>query len=394
VNLRSTVAALPRPVQFTIGFYLAHLLCSTWISSSQGFLILALVSWFVALWKGHLSVPWSPLYLPMGLYLAGSTVAALAAPRPLATLGELSEWFVFLIIPMGLSLYSAVPRLAPVAFRVLIFVASFASLWALYQYFVMGWNDLEQRISGPAAHVMTLSGILLAIALTMLAKIVWIRRWILIVPLSVVLLALLLSYTRSVWIGGIIGVVWILSRWRPRLVAALVPLVLVGLLALPLALFGRVVSTFDPEQTSNLDRLRMVQAGAEIVRDHPLFGVGTGTIKEVYPLYRLPDAPRFRIPHLHNNIAQLWAERGVVPTVAYLLLLAIVCRELWRRRNRAPAEADGGVAATIALAVAGLFEYNFGDGEVLMVWLNLLALSLRPLASGIPVQTPAPDPAN
>jgi putative inorganic carbon (hco3(-)) transporter len=394
VNLLPAVAALPRPVRLTVWFYLAHLLCSTWISSSQGFLILALLSWFVALWKRQLTVPWSAVYLPMGLFLAGSTVAALFSPSPLATLGELSEWFIFLIIPMALSLYTAAPRLAPVALRVLIFMASFASLWALYQYFVMGWNDLEQRISGPAAHVMTLSGILLAISLVMLAKIVWSRRLILIVPLSIVLLALLLSYTRSVWIGGIIGVVWILSRWRPRLVAALVPLVLVGLLALPLSLFGRVVSTFDPEQTSNLDRLRMVQAGAEIVRDHPLFGVGTGTIKEVYPLYRLPDAPRFRIPHLHNNIAQLWAERGVVPVAAYLLLLGVVCRELWSRRKDAPAESDGGVAATIALAVAGLFEYNFGDGEVLMVWLSLLAFALRPLAPGSSPDAPPPAPAN
>lgn len=123
----------------------------------------------------------------------------------------------------------------------------------------------------------------------------------------------------------------------------------------------------------------MAQAGVEMIRDHPVVGIGPGNIEETYPFYRLPDAPRFRTPHLHSNPFQIWAERGIVTFVAYHLLFFLVVRELWRRRYRDRAAADSAIAATIAFFIAGLTEYNFGDGEVLMTWLDALALALAPL---------------
>ena len=53
-------------------------------------------------------------------------------------------------------------------------------------------------------------------------------------------------------------------------------------------------------------------------------------MKEVYAIYRKQDAPRARPPHLHNNVVQLWAERGILGLGAYLLLLALFLRECVR----------------------------------------------------------------
>jgi O-antigen ligase len=135
------------------------------------------------------------------------------------------------------------------------------------------------------------------------------------------------------------------------------------------------VSSFDTRQSSNLDRIRMIQAGVEMIKDYPLLGVGPANVKEVYPLYRKHDAPRFRIPHLHNNIVQLWAERGVVAVVAYLIFLGLFLRECARAWN-GPASrfAEIGVAVTFGLAAAGLFEFNFGDTEVFWILLDICAL--------------------
>ena len=112
-----------------------------------------------------------------------------------------------------------------------------------------------------------------------------------------------------------------------------------------------------------------------MIKDFPVAGVGPASIKEVYPLYRRADAPRFRIPHLHNNVLQLWAERGILGLIAYLTLMGLFLRECvrgWRGPNRQFAQA--GVAITIGLAVAGLFEFNFGDTEVFYLTLELMAL--------------------
>jgi O-antigen ligase len=95
----------------------------------------------------------------------------------------------------------------------------------------------------------------------------------------------------------------------------------------------------------------------------------------MYSIYRRHDAPRSRPPHLHNNVIQLWAERGILGLGAYVLLLALFIRECvhaWRGPVRVWAEV--GVAVTVSLTVAGLFEFNFGDTEVFYLMLNLFAL--------------------
>src|SRR5204862_5452588 len=129
---------------------------------------------------------------------------------------------------------------------------------------------------------------------------------------------------------------------------------LLAITLMPLTYFARGMSTFDKHQSSNLDRIRMLQAGVEMIKDYPLLGVGPANVKEVYPLYRKHDAPRFRIPHLHNNLVQLWAERGVLAVVAYAMLLVLFVRECVRHRGSPYAEA--GIAVAVAITAARLFE--------------------------------------
>jgi hypothetical protein len=49
---------------------------------------------------------------------------------------------------------------------------------------------------------------------------------------------------------------------------------------------------------------------------------------------------------------------------------------LFRQLRRGPAKAvaGAGLAAMVAMLVAGLFEYNFGDSEFLMLFLGLITL--------------------
>jgi O-antigen ligase len=112
----------------------------------------------------------------------------------------------------------------------------------------------------------------------------------------------------------------------------------------------------------------------------------------MYPLYRRPDAPRFKVPHLHNNVIQIWAERGILALAAYLLFIYFVVRECARAWNT-PARkwAEAGIAVAAALTCAGMFEFNFGDTEVFYLMLDILALvlvSIEVAAPAIPPQPP------
>jgi len=158
-----------------------------------------------------------------------------------------------------------------------------------------------------------------------------------------------------------------------------VPLVVVVAVAvLPSAVRDRVSSIADLEQAANLDRVAMIEAGVAMSADHPWVGVGSEMIAVVYPDYRRPGAVRERPSHLHCNPVHIAAERGLPALAMYGLLLMIfgvtVVRGLRDPEHPAPAALASCLLAAVGLTVAGLFEYNWGDSEIWIVTLFVLAV--------------------
>jgi O-antigen ligase len=389
-RLLSLPDATPTSVVLAVAFYCSHLICSGWVASSECFVAFSMMAFLWALYRQRVQLSFHILYFPLFVYGVDSTLSALNAPRAIHAFAENALWLKMALFPVALTLFREVPRARDLALRALLIFGVFSAGYGLFQYFVLAQRDLEHRITGPAAHVMTLSGLLLPSALLFLVLWIHDRRnlWLL-GGAMIVTLALLLTFTRSAWLGWVVAVAVLLILKRPRALIVAVPLFVFFVAFMPLPLFSRVISSFDIRQSSNLDRIRMIEAGVEIIKDYPLLGVGPANIKEVYPLYRKHDAPRFRIPHLHNNVVQLWAERGLLAVAAYVLLNVLFLRECARAwRGSQSRFAEVGVAVTVGLAAAGLFEFNFGDTEVFWIFLDLCALVIacteRPQLSNEP----------
>jgi len=367
----------PQPLALAVLFYVGHLFCSGWAASSEIFAFATIVTVGYAVYK-HLLVPsFHILYVPLALYGIDSTISALVASRHIHTFGEGALWGKMLLFPAALILFRNIPSSRISALRMFLIFGVFSAGYGFVQYLALyGHHDLEHRITGPSAHVMTLSGLLLPVALVFL--VLWIydmRNILLIIGAVTTHLALLLTFTRSVWLGWIVAVAVLLALKWPKALAWVVPVGILAISFAPLPFFSRVVSSFNMRQSSNLDRVRMAEAGIEIIKDYPLLGVGPANVKEVYPLYRKHDAPRFRIPHLHNNVIQLWAERGVLALVAYVFLQILFLRQCARAwGGPATKFAEIGVAVAVGLASAGLFEFNFGDTEVFWMLLDVFAM--------------------
>jgi O-antigen ligase len=328
-----------------------------------------------AIGRGDARFSWHILYYPLILYGVVSTISALAAPRRLHAAGEAMLWFKMMIFPCAIVLFREVPRLRELAVMAHATFVSYISAWGIAEYVFAERRDLEHRINGPSTHVMTFSGVVMPLSLMLLVKWWYERKWWQLVSGSLATIALLLTFTRSVWLGWFAAALTIVILTRVRLAFYALPVVILFVTFMPLPMFGRLVSVFDLQKESNFDRIRMLQAGVEMIKDFPVLGVGPANVKEIYSIYRKHDAPRARPPHLHNNVVQLWAERGILGLGAYLLLLTLFIREClkaWKGPNRMWAEI--GVAITISLTVAGLFEFNFGDTEVFYQMLNLYAL--------------------
>jgi O-antigen ligase len=120
----------------------------------------------------------------------------------------------------------------------------------------------------------------------------------------------------------------------------------------------------------------MIEIGARMVRDYPLTGVGPNMVPVVYEDYRPDYAVNETNPHLHNVPLQIAAERGVPALLVWFWFVGAVAASLFRmfRLRHERVLAGAALASVAAMLAAGLFEYNFGDSEFLMLLLVLITL--------------------
>jgi O-antigen ligase len=243
---------------------------------------------------------------------------------------------------------------------------------------VLHYDNLGQRPQGALTHYMTYSGVLMLVICAAVARLVFgsrDRMWpALVMPALVVALALTLS--RNAWIGACaaVGLLFILKDFR---LSALLPAILAVLIVMaPGGIVTRLQSTFNAQDPANQDRFAMLEIGALIVRDHPLSGVGPNMIPRVYEQYRPDYAVNKSNPHLHNVPMQIAAERGLPALAVWIWFIVVLTVTSFRqfRQGRDRVLAATSLAAVAAMLVAGLFEYNFGDSEFLMLFLVLVTL--------------------
>jgi O-antigen ligase len=143
--------------------------------------------------------------------------------------------------------------------------------------------------------------------------------------------------------------------------------------------------TTEASVRSNQDRIAMIRSGIRIIRKYPLRGVGPDMIMEVYPGYRDKDAVNQMNPHLHNVPLQIAAERGLPALAVWLWFIVALVRGLLRHRRVAALSflPNAGLAIVAATIAAGMFEYNFGDSEFLMLFLLLVTLPYAALRSEV-----------
>jgi O-antigen ligase len=186
--------------------------------------------------------------------------------------------------------------------------------------------------------------------------------------------ALVVSRTRNAWLGTLAGLALVAALRAPKALWLLPA----GLGAILILRPASVIERLTVSDASSRDRYYMWQAGLDMIREKPVFGQGPGMIQAAYPAYRWPEAPNPVTPHLHDNALQIAAERGLPCLAWWLWLVAAAMGDAWRESRRGSYGAGWGAVAALALLsalmVAGLFEYNFGDSEILMFTLLVTAL--------------------
>jgi O-antigen ligase len=242
------------------------------------------------------------------------------------------------------------------------------------------------QITGFMSHWMTFSGELMLI-LVLLASLLMFGDRSLSRPwgwsaAGMIALALLASFTRGIWLAVLSGLTYLIYSYRKWIVLFIPAGVLLLFLLSPSWLQHRQASILQPAaDSSSMSRIVMARTGLAMIAAHPIFGLGPERVSVEFPRYAPPETalPAAWYGHLHNTFLQIAAERGIPCLIILLWIFLNVLRDGQRQAaqqadQRLRALGAAAVAGTTVLMVGGLFEYNFGDSEVLMLYLFVASL--------------------
>lgn len=373
------------------------------IAASQILMALALAALLLS--KAPLRLP--RIWLPLSLFLL-LTLVSLAFSGDVAWgLPQVRKIYVYSMLLLVFSLFREMRWIrwlfvawaavgAVEAARGLVqFAAKVAEARALGKDFYSYYEP--ERITGFMSHWMTFGGEEMFAFLMLTAYLLWspsARRrgfWLLLLCFAALAAALLAGYTRSIWIATGAAVLYLVWGWKRWLVALAPVVLLIGIVAGPASIRTRFRSIFHA--SDNQFRLLTWRTGLRMIEAHPLLGVGPEQIKSrdsdsnvsrVFLSYLPPDTPR-PLPsgwygHLHNIYLHYAAERGIPAMLMLVWMLVRMLVDYLRALRRLPRGPDerrfvlhGAVAVVVATMIAGLFEVNLGDTEVLTMFLVVAA---------------------
>ncbi len=378
------------------------------IAVSQILLGAALVA--LMLTRTRLRLP--PVWIPLAAFIAGTVLSLAVSGHAAAGLPQIRKFYVLLTLPV---MYSTVRRADDARRLVLCWAAAATASGAFgiaqfvrhahdagreggtsYEYF------LDHRITGFMSHWQTFGGELM-IVLVMTAAFVMFsphaRGWVLrMAAASAALIgaAVILGYTRGIWLACLCAGVYLFAAWKPRLLPGVPVLAAVVLLANPAFVRARFFSGFEPRAgiDSNAHHIVCWRTGLEMIRAHPWFGLGPEMVGREFTDYVPADIPR-PLPagwygHLHSLYIHYAAERGLATMLALVAALVKVLFDYARAlRGLKPGTGDarfllhGGIAVVLAVMVSGVFEVNLGDSEVLALFLAAVAVGYVGAAASV-----------
>jgi putative inorganic carbon (hco3(-)) transporter len=325
-----------------------------------------------------------PIAWPLLFFFLWTILSALVSRDPLRGLTISKKFFIFLLVFLVPLVVRGWKKTAW-TYHAVFAVAGLSSALGLGQFIANPERSFLDRISGFMGQWMTYSGLHMLVLVMLCAYasyFSWRRRW-WILPLSVLLAAsLYLSFTRNAWLGAVAGIAAVLCLTRPRAVGAFALLLLALFIFAPDSAHQRLRAGLDRGDATTRGRIELVQTSLRLISDNPWFGVGPKSVNTEALRYRgSQEFPDWLYQHMHNNFLQIAAERGIPGLLFWIwFMIQLVLDSIQVFRGRASGAPRFAIVAStaamgswLALLVAGMFEYNFGDSEVLTLFLFIMS---------------------
>jgi O-antigen ligase len=204
----------------------------------------------------------------------------------------------------------------------------------------------------------------------------WSRKeWLLIGLVALLsIVALILTYTRSMWIVMLLVVIIFIvlqKSWWPAIAAAVLIAGLGVGLATSSVIQGRTHELTDLHRDASLvERYEIWGASLRMVQDHPVFGLGAKCFRTHSERYRVPKGQG----QAHNQLMNVAAETGLVGLACFLPWVVYYVSFLFRLRRSLSHTLSralwlSAIGSFVVVIVHGMLDASFGAEVALLFML-------------------------
>jgi len=373
-----------RPLAFVVAGFAAGLPLS--IVFGESLAVVSLVWIVVLLVRRELEFRLTSLvWLPLALFAGWALLSVCWSVRPALSLSKLHRLaFLGLVPALGVAAGLRFPIFKRCDYALGSFFLAGTCLLALTD----AWRVPRQLVSGVSLFdtgnmrdpQFYMAALCLAGGWLMVGGLKGRRWWIALVCFATSLGGLIVHFKRGVWMAALLAACMQVLLARKRRYLFALALSVMVLVSLP-AVRARLNMLEDELNLAQGGRMALwTQAAPRLLRTYP---AGMGWYAVVHDdLASVAEYVQPKLDHLHNNLLQIALELGWPGLLLWLVLIMSALLEMTRVmracRDRESPELGlsiGVLGAFVGLLLNGLIEFNFGDTEILLLFILLMGIS-------------------
>jgi O-antigen ligase len=218
-------------------------------------------------------------------------------------------------------------------------------------------------------------------------------RWMYAGLVALFAVTILLTYSRgALFLGVPASVLFVMivlftqshKLSRRAWVAIGTTVIVAGVAILPFLTSERFLSLFQTGTGTGFFRIALWTSAVNMIRDHPLLGVGLDNFLYEYSKYILPEAWREpNLSHPHNFILDFWVRLGIGGVAVFAWMLITFYKRAWNsftnaRDGYTRALMLGLMASVVNMLAHGLIDASYFVVDLAYVFLLTLALAANP----------------
>ena len=181
-----------------------------------------------------------------------------------------------------------------------------------------------------------------------------------------------LTYSYGAWLGLLGALFFLIFRQKRFKITSI--FLLIFILFFIIQIPGqKFQSLLDFSYPSLKSRLIIWQSAWEIIKDHPLNGIGPGMFQKYYLDYQAKPYLEWAVPQPHNLFLAFWLQAGLIGLIGFIWLLINFFRKI------EPKQVLGSIliGAMIYILIHGLIDTTYWKNDLAVVFWLIIVLSYK-----------------